>query len=639
MRGVVVALFAAVASVSAKYTSNLNYRSPSEHHPFLGISIFKVVRRNNPEIRYVAAEDLNFTHGVASGDPHPHSVILWTRCATMYDDNKSNVTVSGTVPLYSHERNEYVKISTAPICVNYKVSTSKSMKHVVSKGTAYTTSDIDFTVKVEAGGLKPFTWYYYQFNVCDSDKKSMVGRTKTAPLPDDKVSSVKLAVYSCSNYPFGFFNAYGNVAKKSSVDYVLHMGDFIYEYAEGAYGWGWSIGRTPQPNVETRTLYDYRKRHASYHADPGSIESLSSYAWIPVWDDHDVGDNVWRDGMADQNNTEASFTEDNIEFGGDFVSFDQRKMNAVRAYFEWMPIRQVEMDDNLRIWRTFRLGTLADIIMLDTRNYDRAITDLYWNTDYIHEISNDASRTMMGSRQENWFYGQLSKSKKRGAAWRLIGSQTVFSRQNYSISYGDENPLDYDAWDGYAANRNRTFEHLYKNNITNNIMLAGDSHLSWVSDLVWLDEHAYDPSSGAGSIGVEFAGTAVSSPCPFGQNITMQDANNYSAWLVEANRELQWQDSYYRGYYELTVGYEEVHAQYFGIPSLVNQLPYEVSLANFSVQSGANRLQRPVAGGTVASGALKFGQTVVGNVSNNTETGEWLVTQLETFGYGQDVPE
>jgi alkaline phosphatase D len=234
-------------------------------------------------------------------------------------------------------------------------------------------------------------------------------------------------------------------------------------------------------------------------------------------------------------------------------------MNAVRAYFEWMPIRQVEMDDNLRIWRTFSIGTLFDLIMLDTRQYDRSITgmlrpafnsqsqsnnvaDLYWNTDYIHEISNDAGRSMMGSRQENWFYNQLTSSQKRGAQWRIIGSQTVFSRQNESLVYGDINPLDYDAWDGYQGNRNRTFKHLYDNNITNNIVLSGDSHMSWVSDLVWLDDESYDPATGVGSVGVEFAGSAVSSPCPYGQNISIARANNYSSWLVSANPELQWQD-------------------------------------------------------------------------------------------------
>jgi alkaline phosphatase D len=113
-----------------------------------------------------------------------------------------------------------------------------------------------------------------------------------------------------------------------------------------------------------------------------------------------------------------------------------------------MPIRQVEMNDNLRIWRNFQLGSLLDLIMLDTRQYDRSITDLYWNTDYVHQISDDAGRTMMGSRQENWFYNTLSESKARGARWRVIGSQTVFSKVNESVAYGNVNPLDYDAWDG-----------------------------------------------------------------------------------------------------------------------------------------------------------------------------------------------
>ncbi len=149
-----------------------------------------------------------------------------------------------------------------------------------------------------------------------------------------------------------------------------------------------------------------------------------------------------------------------------------------------MPIRQVEMDDNLRIWRNFEIGDLTDLIMLDTRQYDRSITDLYWNTDYVHDIYNDAGRTLMGSRQENWFYNKLSESSKRGAAWRIVGNQIVFSRINQSLAFGTENPLNYDSWDGYQSNKNRTFAHLYDNKINNTIFLGGDSHASWVSDLV-----------------------------------------------------------------------------------------------------------------------------------------------------------
>ncbi|KKY20427.1 putative alkaline phosphatase [Diplodia seriata] len=413
------------------------------------------------------------------------------------------------------------------------------MKNVVTSGQAYTSSDIDWTIK-----------YFYQFVVCDSDNASPVGRTKTAPAPDDDVSELSVAVYSCSNYPFGFFNAFGNSVRKDSVDYVLHLGDFIYEYAEGAYGWGWAIDRVSQPNKEIRTLYDYRKRHASYRADRDATLSFASYAWIPVWDDHEVGDNTWRDGMADHNNTEDSFIQDGLAYGGAGLTFDQRKMNAVRAYFEWMPIRQVEMDDNLRIWRSFSLGNLVDIIMLDTRQYDRSVTDLYWNTEYIHEIQNDAGR----------FYNQLTKSKNRGAAWRLIGSQIVFSRLNQSTTGGVDDPYNMDAWDGYQANRNRTFQHLYNNNITNNIVMAGDSHIP-----------------------------------------------------------------------------EAVRAKFYGIPTLVQRTPLEVSLANFTVLRDANAVQRPVAGGVVESGAVKFGEVLQTNLTYDTATGEYSVHNLSTFGYNQII--
>ena len=282
------------------------------------------------------------------------------------------------------------------------------------------------------------------------------------------------------------------------------------------------------------------------------------------------------------------------------------------------------MSDNLRVWRSFSFGSLFDLIMLDTRQYDRSITDLYWNTDYVHEISNDAGRSMMGSRQENWFYNQLTKSK---AAWRLVGSQTVFSRLNESISYGNKNPLDYDAWDGYQANRNRTYATLYEHNIGNNIFLAGDSHANWVSDLIWLDQHDYDPNTGKGSVGVEFAGSAVSSPSPGGQAITVAKANNASSYLIKDNRELQWSELYYRGYFELSITKKAVDARYFGLPTIVNRNSNELSLANFTILSGANALQRnPVpGGGVVANGALKGGQVKITNVTNNTDTGKYFV--------------
>jgi len=291
------------------------------------------------------------------------------------------------------------------------------------------------------------------------------------------------------------------------------------------------------------------------------------------------------------------------------------------------------MDDNLRIWRSFEFGSLFDLVMLDTRQYDRSITDVYWNTDYVHEISNDAGRSMMGSRQESWFYNQLTSSQKRGSAWRVIGNQVIFSRMNESLALGDANPLNYDAWDGYQANRNRTFKTLYDNNLTNNIFLAGDSHASWVSDLTWLDTHSYDPNTGEGSVGVEFAGSAVSSPCPAGQNITHAAANQGSAWLTAANRELQWQDLFYRGYFELSIDYASVNASFFGIPTTRIRQGYEISLANFSVVAGENKLHRSsgsAAVGTVESGSLKNGEMVPTDLVHDTATGEYFTYKVPT---------
>lgn len=492
------------------------------------------------------------------------------------ESDRSNVTVEGTVPLYSHETEQYIKLSKQRICVDYQVSQDPYIRgKIADRGRAYTTSDIDYTIKVrygttcksslcivsnfgghlqvEAKNLLPFTTYYYQFNICDTDKKSPIGRTKTIPSENDHTASIGLAVFSCSNYPNGYFNAYGNAARKDNVDYVVHLGDYIYEGVQGSFG---NDSRASNPPRVLFSLHDYRTRLGQYRTDLDLLLSHQKFAWIPVWDDHEVANNGYRDGFSAMSNTEKSF----LASGG--VSVDQRKMNAVRAYFEWMPIRQVSMDDNLRIWRNFRMGKLLDLIMLDTRNYDRSITSLTGNEDYIYEISNDAGRSLMGSQQENWFYRQLSESADRGAAWRIIGNQIIFSRMNDSTLFTSvDNPFNLDQWDGYMANKNRTFQHLYDNQIGNNIMLAGDSHANWVSDLVWLDEQKYDAATGQGAIGVEFAGTAVSSS---GAGKSVTGANDQSIPVIRDNAELQWNELYYRGYFELQINYDRVQASFFG---------------------------------------------------------------------------
>lgn len=283
-------LLALAGTSFASYGANLNYRSPSNHHPSLGISIPKVVKRNDPAANHDSSV-LNFTHGVASGDPYPSSIILWTRCSPMMDDVDDNSTVSGYVPLYNpvpiyNDTDEGKPPSKSPVCLNFVVASDEALSDVVDHGTVYTSSDVDYTVKVEATGLNPFTYYYYQFTVCNSDNSSPLGRTKTTPAARDDVSEVSLAVYSCSNFPFGFFNAYGNPVRKDSVDYVIHLGDYIYEYKNGEYGWGDSIDRISLPDRTIYTLYDYRRRHATYKTDLDLQLSQQMYPWIPVWDDH-----------------------------------------------------------------------------------------------------------------------------------------------------------------------------------------------------------------------------------------------------------------------------------------------------------------------------------------------------------------
>ncbi|KAF2199570.1 hypothetical protein GQ43DRAFT_442361 [Delitschia confertaspora ATCC 74209] len=614
MQPLALAAIALLPAAFATWDGNLNYHSPSRRHPSLGIDVPLVAKRGL-ELQKRETWDpakLEFTHSVASGDPYPNSVILWTRISPSVENDKSNVTVEGAVSLYNHDTEVYIKASPNPICVEYRVSIDKNFTKVVDKGTAYTTSDIDYTVKVEAKNLQPFTTYYYQFNVCGSTKSSPLGRTKTSPAANDDVSKIGIAVYSCSNYPNGYFNAYGNSARKDNVDYVIHLGDYIYETGKGKLG---TDPRATNPKGTIFTLYDYRTRIAQHRTDKDLSLSHQNFPWIPVWDDHEVSNNGYRDGASGLNNTEASF----LKAGR--VSVDQRKMNAVRAYFEWMPIRQVDMDDNLRIWRNFQMGKLFDLIMLDTRNYDRSITTLNDNDAYIAMLANDAGRTLMGSHQENWFYNQLSKSSERGATWRIIGNQIVFSR----IDNNGKGSFNGDAWDGYQANKNRTFKHLYDNKIGNNIMLAGDSHANWVSDLVWLNGSNYDSSTGANSIGVEFAGTAVTS----GNPITIAGANKKSKSLVEDNAELQWSERYYRGYYELQISKDKIDASYFGSPTVATRNPLEIPLANFTVKAGDNHLTRPVAGGAVQAGALQKGSLKQTNLTLNTETGKWNVTKID----------
>ncbi|KAJ3888700.1 PhoD-like phosphatase-domain-containing protein [Lentinula edodes] len=530
---------------------------------------------------------LNFTHSdYEQGDPFNTSVLLWTRAVP--------VSPSNTTQLPDQ---------SVPACLSFAISTSPDLQgEPIDTGEAFTSYDVDWTLKVEATGLTPDTKYFFQFSDCtNSSSVSPVGTTRTLPSPDTPAEEVN----------GGWFNAYGYAAHNTSAEIFLHLGDYIYE----SLGNGASIGRQTLGR-ELATVHDYRQRLNQYRTDEGLLAAHLSGPWITVWMIMrwvPVADQSWKAGTADSNDS---------------------------AYHEWMPIRQVTVDDKLRIWRNFEIGKLLDLTMLDTRQYDRDITDLYYNTaNYtssrftIVTISrvpqNFASSGLTyGDRHcvdllITGFFNTLSQSQDRGAAWRVVGQQIVFTQLNESGVCSLSEPftlllVDLDAWDGYRANRERVLGYLYENKINNTIVLSGDSHANWASDLARLivtvsadpnDSTTYDPFTGQGAIGVEFAGTAVTSGSSFGTDISPAAADVKSQQYVAANLDLQWSEGSYRGFFTLVIGPEVLNATYYAMKNITFANLDGFASANFVVKAGENKISRPVAGGSTLAGALKFNGT------------------------------
>ncbi|KAK1221855.1 hypothetical protein PQX77_015325 [Marasmius sp. AFHP31] len=492
---------------------------------------------------------VNFTHAVASGDPFDTSVLLWTRAVP--------TSPSGTTSLPDQ---------SVPACIAYQVFSNEELSgDPVTSGEAFTSYDVDWTVKVEAEELEPDTKYFYQFSDCANPSSvSPVGTTRTLASPDTPAEGVNggnpltLAVFSCSQYQAGYFNAYGVAAHNTSADVFVHLdirdsGQWRkYWTPDLRTGAGDNQGLPPTPES-----ISYRRE---------SRIRPSARPMDYCLDDHEIANNGWKAGTSNSNDSAAGCT-----FSPSGACFTDRKLAAIRAYHEWMPIRQVAVDDQLRIWRNFQIGKLLDLTMLDTR-----------------------------------FQDTLSESKARGAVWRVVGQQVVFSQLNRS------NEFNLDQWDGYLANRMRILDHLYDNDISNTVILAGDSHANWVSDLAHPnDSTTYDPITGEGAIGVEFAGTAVTSGSSFGSQISPAAADVISAGLVDsdANLNLQWSEGSYRGFFTLTIDQQTLNATYYAIRNVSFPNLDAFISAEFVVEAGANKLARPVAGGVVNAGALKVNET------------------------------
>ncbi len=511
----------------------------------------------------LAAAATHFTHGVASGDPLADRVILWTRV----------LPGSGAA-----ER----------LDVAWEIATDEAFQQIISSGATTTDSDIDYTVKVDAAGLTPASQYFYRFSA--QGVYSVTGRTRT--LPEAGVESLRLAVLSCSNYPQGYFNVYKEVANRPC-DAVLHLGDYIYEYAQGGYAnpLMLELGRNVQPENEIVSIEDYRMRYGLYRTDEDLQAAHQNHPFICVWDDHEITNNTWQAGAENHNEGEGAF--------------DARRRAAIQAYHEWLPIRGQGTIEEGIIYRSFEFGDLATLIMLDTRlvGRDQQLSH-EMNIDTLRSRLADKQRSIMGATQEDWLASELQRSAKAGKPWQIVGQQLLMGKlfppqvsdeeldptQREAILAGRYGmlrtrgrqglPLNLDAWDGYPENRSRTLQ-AFREHANNVVVLAGDTHSSWAFDL-----HADDNQI----VAVEFGTPSVTSP-GFENFLALPEGRLEEATL-QASPELKYMKANGRGWVELDVQRDKVRATWQFVSTITDRSYELVAGATLETLAGSPAIHR-----------------------------------------------
>jgi alkaline phosphatase D len=482
------------------------------------------------------AESPIFRDGVASGDPLADRVMLWTRV---------------TPPAGS---------ASSAVDVAWQIASDPALTRVVARGTATTSAGRDFTIKVDAGGLEPGRPYYYAFDAFR--ERSAVGRTRT--LPAGNAARVRLALACCSNYPSGFFNAYRCIANRSDLDAVVHVGDYIYEFANGIYGDGSGLLRIPEPRREAVTLSDYRIRYATYRSDPDLQEAHRQHPFIAVWDDHEVTNDAWAGGAANHNPDEGE---------GDWRI---RQRAAYQAYLEWMPIREAPGPE-IRLYRSFQFGGLMDLVMLDTRG----LRDRQAPGKDVAALVNPG-RTILGGAQEAWLFDALRSSQRAGTTWRVIGQQVMFSRvtpPKWPVPYPD-------TWDGYQGARDRVFDFLEAERIRDLAILSGDLHSAWALDLARNPWEGYQAGSGTGAAGVEILSPAVSSAPLF----TSPAAREHAPLIRAALPTLKFLDGDHNGYVLLEITPAALQAEWYFVPTVQKRSAVETRAAAFVCERGSSHL-------------------------------------------------
>ncbi|MGW3631053.1 alkaline phosphatase D family protein [Streptomyces sp. NPDC005122] len=505
-----------------------------------------------------AAEAPAFLHGVASGDPLPDGVLLWTRVTP----TSAAIPGSGIGPDTE---------------VSWTVAKDKAFTTIVAKGSLTATAASDHTVKADIRGLEPATDYWFRFSSGGTD--SPVAHTRTTPAADASVAGLRFGVVSCSNWEAGYFSAYRHLAARNDLDAWLHLGDYIYEYKSGEYGTRGTVVRPHSPAGEILTLADYRTRHGRYKTDP-DLQALHHKApVVAIWDDHEFADNAWSGGAV--NHTE-----------GAEGTWTARQAAAKQAYFEWMPVRPAIEGTT---YRRLRFGKLADLSLLDLRSFrSQQASTASGSVD-------DPDRTITGRAQLDWLKSGLKASD---TTWRLVGNSVMispFAVGSLSADLlkplakllglpGEGIALNTDQWDGYTDDRRELLAHLRSNAIRNTVFLTGDIHMAWAND-VPVDAGTYPLSPSAAT---EFVVTSMTSD-------NLDDIVKVPEGVVSAiaspviraaNRHVHWVDTDRHGYGVLDITATRAQMDYYVISDRTNPNATSSWTRSYRTPNGSQKVER-----------------------------------------------
>lgn len=491
-----------------------------------------------------------FRHGVASGDPLPDGVVLWTRVTA---DEEGSVELE------------------------WRVAADPDLADAVAEGTTVTDASTDYTVHAEVRGLAPATTYFYGFEALG--RRSPVGRTRTAPL--GPCERLRFALVSCAKYTAGYFNVYARIAERDDLDFVLHVGDYIYEYGndDPKSAPGPRIGRAVEPPHEARTLADYRARYAHYRRDPDLQLVHETHPVVATLDDHELADDAWRGGAGGHDAARE----------GDWAA---RRDAALRAWREWMPVRLPPPPNETRVYRTLAFGDLADVIMLDGRTKRDPQT--------TGPEMDAPGRSVLGQEEHEWLLAELSRSR---ATWRLIGNDVMIG-QVYTGFMPEElgNPLsevgvltkrergpEPDQWDGYTAERADLIDFLHAEAVENVVFLSGDVHTAWAVELKRRPEDADEAPAAVELVTASITTENLDDDLGGEPRTRSLDIERT---VIEENPHVHWVNLDAHGYVLVDVDHERVRAEWWFVAETARRSAAEHRDAVFEVRSGEPRLRR-----------------------------------------------